>query len=648
MALKYTLSDTKFINPYNFVPVDFSKNTKTNNVEEKKSDRKTGVIKCSIYTKTPIAILDTSEKNMLEIKKGKTRILHPEYPFMKNENGAYMIPGSTIRGMIRSVYETLTNSCFSTVDIDTSISERVSSETPYLPGVLMREGNTWKLYSADRYKFKVTRKNLNDTKMNKVLFDKSRKEYFIQTAQGNLKVYSGDLVEITGSTSAKGFKALSIANVPKGANTDNKLVGYVVIGENFKLRKGEKSESIFRVKDEVDVPLEAVKKAMAGLEQTLKEYRNDAINKNVTYKGWYPAFERMKENGCIPVWYKTVGEIQVYLSMAAIGRKAFHSTMGNLLDAKAPCEERTHLCDACNLFGMANEKSSTGSRVRFTDAVSDSKAETIKIVLKELGAPRPSYLPFYANVNDENYRAKAKSDYDSKGVTIRGRKYYWHTTNWKEINKDIMQSNLNSTVNALDANEKFTFDIYYDGITEAELDKLVYSLSFWENNADGKLCHKVGHGKPVGLGSIKITVDKVLERTFDKNAGYEIKTVFDSEKDNQKFENDCKYIDESLKTVAALRQIVDFEAVKDERVCYPFIEPNGIEQKKENDFAAHKWFSENDSGKLQDHNHDIQFLPSIEEIVGLTNKEQETLFAYKAEFVPDKPRNNNKKKFKKR
>ena len=41
---------------------------------------------------------------------------------------------------------------------------------------------------------------------------------------------------------------------------------------------------------------------------------------------------------------------------------------------------------------------------------------------------------------------------------------------------------------------------------------LVFSLDFGENSEDSALCHKIGHGKPVGLGSAKIVADKVVVR----------------------------------------------------------------------------------------------------------------------------------------
>ena len=85
-----------FINPYNFI---CNSEIKT----ERKTDNSsinthTGYINCKIEVKTPMAIPDTEKKT----SKGN----HFTYPFM-NVNGRYIIPGSSIRGAIRSVLKQL-------------------------------------------------------------------------------------------------------------------------------------------------------------------------------------------------------------------------------------------------------------------------------------------------------------------------------------------------------------------------------------------------------------------------------------------------------------------------------------------------------------------------------------------------------------
>ena len=133
----------KFVNPYTFVPVDFEKKeTKDiNAVVSEASELLTGMMKCTIYAKTPLAIPDISSENIENE--------HSSYSFESTPDGQYIIPASSLRGPIRSVYETATNSCFSTLKENTLLTARSSEALK--AGLLMNENGEWKLYEATRY-----------------------------------------------------------------------------------------------------------------------------------------------------------------------------------------------------------------------------------------------------------------------------------------------------------------------------------------------------------------------------------------------------------------------------------------------------------------------------------------------------------------
>ena len=72
-----------------------------------------GVIHCSMKNETSLALPDLPnavEETMIG-EKGKTE-KHKKAPFFK-VNGKPVITGSEIKGVIRSAYETLSNSCLS-------------------------------------------------------------------------------------------------------------------------------------------------------------------------------------------------------------------------------------------------------------------------------------------------------------------------------------------------------------------------------------------------------------------------------------------------------------------------------------------------------------------------------------------------------
>ena len=157
---------------------------------------------------------------------------------------------------------------------------------------------------------------------------------------------------------------------------------------------------------------------------------------------------------------------------------------------------------------IGKNEESKGSNLRFTDAfLCKDEGTTKNVLLKELGAPRPSYLQFYS---------EGGKSYNEKDAVIRGRKYYWHipkAAENAEIYKDKTATNRNSTMELINTGNEFQFSVYYDSITEDQLRVLKYVLSL----EDDKHMHKLGHGKPLGLGSVKIQILDDRRKVNDLN-----------------------------------------------------------------------------------------------------------------------------------
>jgi len=147
---KYEISNKEFfINPYTFL----ERNKKVNREEkEQVVGNHTGVFVCRIYPKTPLLIPDVFKKQEIVDRKEKNtknkEIKHFSYPFFRLGDNP-VIPGSSIRGPLRSVYEALTDSCYSTTRSGQYITARTKS--PFLPGLLIKTNGKWELYSATRY-----------------------------------------------------------------------------------------------------------------------------------------------------------------------------------------------------------------------------------------------------------------------------------------------------------------------------------------------------------------------------------------------------------------------------------------------------------------------------------------------------------------
>ena len=117
-----------FSNPYNFVKIDTDversniDNTTSHNKIHKKTY--TGTFKCTLKTVTKIFTPSTlpediEEKNIGKDKNGNPKIhckFKSFYYLKRGNQKQYAIPGSSLKGVIRSVAEAISNSCMHIFD----------------------------------------------------------------------------------------------------------------------------------------------------------------------------------------------------------------------------------------------------------------------------------------------------------------------------------------------------------------------------------------------------------------------------------------------------------------------------------------------------------------------------------------------------
>lgn len=592
------LKNDRFINPYNFVSVPLN-DTKRGEPVKEEEPLLTGVLHCKLIVKTPLAVPDTKYEEL----KNK----HKVYPFFHYQDGLPAIPASTLRGAIRSVYETVTDSCFSTARTESRITGR--SNKAFKPGVLIRDAEgKWELYEAQRYLIKVKEyKNFDLDKGMCCVLEKSmleqigfgKKVYFEPAFAGEEEAeYVKEINEKEYSV-GRYIKYLDLQE-----REEHWKEGYLYLGEPF---PSKHFESVFCIRPDRTVDVADMERAMEGLEETYAIYKDSKVNRNLgsgdrDHKG-YPGYEQALKNGAVPVWYKnqkTDRGNTVYLSLACIGRRAYEKNMGQILRDKSPCTSRKQLCKACALFGMASEEKA-GSRIRVTDArVKDWTEEKLekKVTLRELASPKSSYFPFYtklpSNISQWSY---------DQGTQIRGRKYYLHTESdyYKTVEENgrkgkVAAGERNATMDLVKPDTVFCFSVYYDQISGEQLKELIWTLTLGENQEDSSRCYKLGHGKPLGLGSVKILVTEKEERIYDD--GYSVEKTPVTQV-SRLFDNE----EEAPVPYKELLKIVDTNTTVGKKVEYPRVVPDKEMKEKlprqgqndtgKNDLASHKWFGKN-------------------------------------------------------
>lgn len=254
---------------------------------------------------------------------------------------------------------------------------------------------------------------------------------------------------------------------------------------------------------------------VARLQHTLHSYRFNAYRQPEKHI-YFDQITFQKDGRLIPVFYTPRADGSVRrLSLAQVGRMAFTQTPHSLLGEFAPCKNDP--CPTCKLFGSLTTVPNIASRVRFTDAhMVPADNATTRVTLKPLATPHPANAEFYTFPPDGKMKNATPWDYDTPHVTLRGRKMYFHNPRAADDPKvytGFYQTKQNATFEIVKPHNVFAFKVYFDRISFTELQQLCLALNFGEN--DGDLMHKLGQGKPLGLGSIKMCIEDIYLRTVD-------------------------------------------------------------------------------------------------------------------------------------
>jgi hypothetical protein len=154
------------------------------------------------------------------------------------------------------------------------------------------------------------------------------------------------------------------------------------------------------------------------------------------------------------------------------------------------CQSNQALCIACRLFGTLQHGNVYLGNVSLSDAIAEEFQPLGTTTLAVLDTPKPR--------DEERYLTP-------DGARIAGRKFYFHSQAPVPTGP---RSGLTSTIEPLVG--RFTFTVDYANLRPVELDALLYGL-FLEPD----LAHKVGMGKPLGLGSVRIRPLSLLRHPPD-------------------------------------------------------------------------------------------------------------------------------------
>lgn len=562
------MAEQKFaINPYNFIPFGLAPERMPLD-EHFSGPLESGWIDVRLTVKTPLIIPDGANHKNVPIqyrnKKGNVvKAERKEFSFFCLPDGTPAIPGSSLRGMLRSVFEAASNSCLPFLERK-PITQRTLTYAAYKErGVLVFEPGTGecRLYRAERWSCRTTREALAAT--GRFLGLDNGAHVWFRGHAGELEKRSLKLVSAPGEPDDRQEGVLQF-NIP-AVSQDYNVAVLVPAGRPLLTWKPDDDEP---ESEEQSSPYQLLRAAIYDTLENIDSDQEKRVARGMELPNAAKPMRALLDaldaahasGGMVPCYFKEIlrgKEKLYYFSPAAIGRVRQRRSWSEIMAAYSPCTDldgretpvsaynhHAGVCQACALFGTADtfhaadpDARGAKGRLRFTDAVPDrnvhpdGRVDLQTYDLPILGGPKPTAFEFYMRKpaddahfwNFDYYGRKTgrdSADYcDIPEATPRGRKMYWHSEP-RTVNPFALERpDLSAAMQAAERDSVFLFRIYFDRITAGQREKLLWLIALGDNRTDSPMQFKLGHAKPAGFGSVKLTVDRCVRRALPASPG---------------------------------------------------------------------------------------------------------------------------------
>lgn len=546
--------------PYNFIPLPEQVKTVESvpPFDKFHSDRYSGYFDCTLTTLTPLYIRSSLTSKEYQTKSNlREKKADDDKPDFFSPANKIRLPGSSLRGMIRTLVEIISQSELEFIGNQQLFFREVGSETDQSIACAYRK---WMFFPEknphnDEKNRGATRANQQGNGIRAGVIKKEGSRYFIYPSGTNER---SNIFRLHPETAAK---ILGLGN-PRDIYWSRRPVWFLpntedrrMINEpHIRLRKfseGKPPVDGWRKGWMVvpgreppprrDARRSSVKKHWVILEPELiksnrleldyddvRAYRDGGgVTRDIAARRGGKSFSVLPEteNEVIPCfyveWKDTNYKERISFGHTAYFRLPYDASPKDLV--KASNSGGYDFAKA--IFGTASgeqkDKSKRG-RVFFEDAELDRSFSAEKVLWdadaypKVLSSPKPTTFQHYldqshANVGNEGERKRKLHHYSNK-AKIRGFKLYWHRDGDKWVQTDREEVTRFATqytrIRPVKPNVTFKFRIRFENLAAAEVGALAVSL-----NLPGTCAHKLGMGKPLGLGSVRIKADlQLIER----------------------------------------------------------------------------------------------------------------------------------------
>lgn len=554
--------DRRAVAPYNFVPLpekiitlrlqdlpdhniyenEPPENALKSSDPKKVTGRYSGYWDCELTTESPIYIRAGRQPS-------ENRDASPSEFFYLFDKEQPIIPGSTLRGMLRNLVEIVSYSKLSWVSdkelVYRAVGDITSHGQKYRDRLMRDDGNK---YYTPLIQAGYMRKNKNNDewtiqpakaidgttyahipkrKLDNLCIDmcESKKEIYIQTSSYQYQPVKG------------GFIHVRYARVTKASVSPEKGLRKAVLACSGTIAS-KRTEVVVYEEDNTKRPLDLSDDIIIAYKDQLDqcpEQQNVILNASTASKKTDEEKEKYRKNGVLqegyPVLYiyDDIKDKVIFFGHCRMFRLPYLQGPVSLVPRELREPQDIDLSEA--IFGYTKEKDmpegkarAYAGRVFISDAILEPNQTSLwlspkkPIIPKILASPKPTCFQHYLVQTKPNkiqigkYKDGAPkftthlSDYDanSPGETvIRGNKFYWHKGNitLEELKLKSEKPLGKSEIQPLRSGVKFKFKIHFENLSPIELGSLQWILDV---AADENYRLKVGMGKPLGMGAIKI------------------------------------------------------------------------------------------------------------------------------------------------
>lgn len=533
--------------PYNFVPfynevveVD-QKQMETHGKIE--ADLLTGEITYTVTAETPIFISDGKKEGTKDISS-----------FVRNERGNCVIPGSSMRGLIRSNAQILGLSSFDDDIDDYNLMYRnvatgaekksydtilgantdniggkkpVSILTNVKAGYLVKEGDEYYICQTDVDKIssdlgamnyyvlseRIIAEDMKSGRTSFPFFEENpnclqhiMKEGFQKVTTNRQTQYKGKGNELYQEGYHKiSYEVTNLRNITAVGNPgEYRYEGYLLCSGKMKNKK------VLYIIPKIN----REKECISISKEDIKAFKID-YNKRLNTLGNNKSFYNLpqKDGEIKPVFYISLDRL--YFGFTPRLRLFYDYSIKDGYK-----QNKKEFDYAKLLFGTIKDKNKDKvgykSKVAFSDAVlvgNEKKNQEISVIL---GEPKPtSYLDYLKQSDGE-------TTYNTKGFELRGVKQYWLHNKVKDYSYGKQKNNekVFTHMKPLEKGSQFKGVVRFQNLSKAELGLLAWSIRLEEN-----FLMNIGMGKALGFGVIQVS--DIQLKIFDIESAYNLEQPID-------------------------------------------------------------------------------------------------------------------------